>query len=593
MNNSLLIKRFSSSEKFIPEEWNKIATKNKLIKKETPKILILSGNMKSINKDFEIYSESRLIFYVKNQDVFINLEEFNESFFTKNIVEEILHGNLIPITDSSFCIYEETRDKLFLFSSCCGSSTIYFTKINNDSIFVSHTDYLSKLKKYSISNLGLSEIVRFGANYSSGTIFKELKRIPFSSVLISESNNCYLLGSYYPNVLSLKIKNIEVSDLLKKVISSYQINKYSILFSAGIDSTVISEISNSLEDVALYYMKHSADDKTDIKFIEEIEQKKRNVNTFTYERDFEEFVNTIRAYSLPTLDFSILPTLQILSKSSKFSKNIFDGLGGDSGFGFPEIKNIKTWNKLKNLNFINQISSKILLKLFSYGFYIRNINYILFILARLSFSKYPEISQFACNPYSFSQLKTTKKDWKNIEIEMIDVIDSCLGKNKVSNEIRYVIAHNCLENVVPMAKTGQSILRENIQVFYPFYHPLVISYALKYVYGVKKFFSKELGFKPILKKFLLNKGLSFAFVTRQKVGFQPPLKEILLDNKYKQSINKILNEDSPYLDKYFSKEFLKVIKKKNYINKCKTIKELYLVWSYLSIKVWLRNFSLV
>ena len=87
MNNLLLIKRFSSSEKFIPEEWKKIAIKNKLIKKETKKIFILSGNMKSINKDFEIYSESKLIFYLKNQDVFINLDELNESLFTKNVVE--------------------------------------------------------------------------------------------------------------------------------------------------------------------------------------------------------------------------------------------------------------------------------------------------------------------------------------------------------------------------------------------------------------------------------------------------------------------------------------------------------------------------
>ena len=65
------------------------------------------------------------------------------------------------------------------------------------------------------------------------------------------------------------IKNIELGDLLRKVISSYQINKYSILFSAGIDSTVITEISNSLEEVTLFHMKHSADDKNDIKFIED------------------------------------------------------------------------------------------------------------------------------------------------------------------------------------------------------------------------------------------------------------------------------------------------------------------------------------
>ena len=46
----------------------------------------------------------------------------------------------------------------------------------------------------------------------------------------------------------------------------------------------------------------------------------------------------------------------------------------------------------------------------------------------------------------------------------------------------------------------------------------------------------------------------------------------------------------PALDQYFSNKFLDSINDINCIKKCKTYKELCMIWSYLSIKIWLLEF---
>ena len=319
-----------------------------------------------------------------------------------------------------------------------------------------------------------------------------------------------------------------------------------------------------------------------------MENRGYQIKKIVQNRDINTLIKTINSYSLPTIDFSILPTEQILKKSCLFSSQIIEGTGGDAWFGFSEIKNLKVWNYLSPFCNFSFFASSMLMKLFSKRINIKILNYILYVFSRLSSSKRPEISQLASNPYSLSQMKTSKNDWKIIEKNICNQIDN-LSISKTSKAENYRTADACLVAISQFsAKTGQTSLRTNSQIYYPYFHPLVVSYAMHL--EPNQIFTKKLGYKVILKRFLMQIGFASFYVKRKKLGFQPPLLEILLDKDNIDFINSLLLEKSPKLDKYFTQEFLKSIKDIKSLKNCKSIKELYMIWSYLSIKIWMKNF---
>ena len=590
MKNVLLIKN-SLKNLDLPEKWLNFKNQNKLFGVELNNLSIICSYFNQRQDNFKIFSESKLIFYSKNRDDFIKLNNI-DLFYRSNdkFIEDIKNGNLFPVTDSCFCTYDNVKEKLYVFSSCCGSGTIFFTESNNETYFSSHTQFLSNIRKFSISKIGLSEIIRFGANYSSTTIFNELNKIPFANIIVVSSRKLKFIKSYYPKISSLNSNNIDFKVLFEKIINSYELKKASILFSSGVDSTVILESAKSIKNRELLYMRHKHNDFSDNKYLDYIESEGNRIRKFIYNKKIDQFVKTINSYSLPTIDFSILPTEQLIKKSFLYSNQILEGTGGDAWFGFTEINNLNIWNLLSPFYEFSQISSQLLLNLFVKRKKIKLINYLLYIISRLSFLKRPEISQLVSNPYSFSQMKTSKKEWKIIEKTICNQIDSLLNKNSSKFE-KFRITDACLVAISQFAaKTGQTSLRVDSNIYYPYFHPLVVSYAMKL--KPSQIFSKEFGFKVILKNFLLKKGYPSYYIKRIKVGFQPPLKDILLDKENRDFMNSLLIEKSPCLDKFFSNKFLNSIQDINFIKNCTTIKELYMIWSYLSIKIWIKQFIL-
>ena len=614
--NLLLIKKFSKSDKKIPQSWTNICNKYKLEFFRFSNISIISSYIYYLNKSTIIFSEYKQIFFSKNDNIFINLTNINK--FYKNdadFINDINEGNLWPINDSCFCIYEKNKDELTLFSSCAGPGTFFYTKLKNSYYFSNHTYYLKGLRKYKISKYGLCEIIRFGANYSEKTILDEIKKIPFARVAILSSENFKLKNSYYPKINSLDSGKPEFKELFEKIINSYELNKASILFSTGVDSTVMTEFSKSINDIELYNMKHlknSKDNKwkrdksgywslktkkdnnkeelTDQDYIDDAILQGYKIKQLTYEKmDLKKFIETINSYSLPTIDFGILPTKQLLENSLNFSDNIFDGTGADSLFGFKEINTIKIWNRISPFNFLAPICSSILLKLFEKGIYIKYLNYALSIISRLSFSRRAEISHLASNPYSYSQMNLKKKDWQKIEFEIKEEIDGIVPSNNSEVDLFFSIGYGLLVGIAQYApKTAQTLLRNNSQIYFPYCHPLMVSYASKF--DKDDLFSKELGFKKILKKFLFERGFPSRYIKRKKLGFQPPLIKLLSEKEYIDFLNKIFKISYPELDQYFSNSFLKTINNNNCLKKCKSYKELCMIWSYISIKIWLYEF---
>ena len=424
-----------------------------------------------MNDNTIIFSEYKQIFFSNNQNIFINIFDINK--FYKNeldLISEIEAGNLWPITDSCFCIYEKKKDDLILFSSCTGPGTIFYTKVKNEYYFSNHTFYLKNLKKYKISKYGLSEIIRFGANYSEKTLLDQVYKIPFAKIAISTKNNFKFKKSYYPKIKSINLKDNDFKGIFKKIINSYELNDASILFSTGVDSTVMTEFAKSIENVELFFMKHLKKSKENLwiqdsrgnwkktfkksrpknelkeeQYIEDAKLYGYKINELTYEKlDLQEFIETIKSYCLPTIEFGILPTKQLLDKSLNYSSNVFDGTGADALFGFLEINTIKVWKLISPLNLLGNICSSILLELFKKGIYLKYLNYLLSIISRIAISKRPEISHLASNPYSYAQMKMSKKEWKDVEFKIKEEIDGLVPKNNSDVDLFFSIGYGVI-----------------------------------------------------------------------------------------------------------------------------------------------------
>ena len=106
----------------------------------------------------------------------------------------------------------------------------------------------------------------------------------------------------------------------------------------------MTEFAKSIENIELFYMKHlkktkqnrwiqessgnwklasenkhhNTNELTEEKYIEDEKSNGYQINELTYEKlNLQEFIETIKSYCLPTIEFGILPTKQLLDKIIK------------------------------------------------------------------------------------------------------------------------------------------------------------------------------------------------------------------------------------------------------------------------------------
>ena len=80
MKNLLLIKRFSNSDKKIPQSWIDLCKTNKLEFFKFSNISILSSHIYYLNNNTIIFSEYNQSFFSNKQNIFINISDINKFF---------------------------------------------------------------------------------------------------------------------------------------------------------------------------------------------------------------------------------------------------------------------------------------------------------------------------------------------------------------------------------------------------------------------------------------------------------------------------------------------------------------------------------
>jgi asparagine synthetase B (glutamine-hydrolysing) len=242
-----------------------------------------------------------------------------------------------------------------------------FYTYNSDGIVLGESlQDLVEVKKTTISKDSTDFYNRFGFIYPPYTVYEDIFVLtPYMRVSVNLPSVERLLN--YPTVdQSFSLKDVEVSDLIKKhiqiEIAKSAANKL-ILFSGGIDSSVILGIVNEQEDNVEALTCHMPS------FSSETTKSKSMCSEIQIPHEVIHIKNDLSQYAIEFLEQTLEPISDKISpvfgaildsispNKAKKSFTIIDGQGADSLFcGLPHDKVYDFYKKAEHLPFRNLLS---------------------------------------------------------------------------------------------------------------------------------------------------------------------------------------------------------------------------------------------
>lgn len=282
--------------------------------------LVLIANAEIYNYD-KLVSEYNLDNFKTNSDCEIILKLI-EKFYENDLKEAVL--KTIPLLDGdfAFCVYDN-KDYIVLRDEL-GVKPLYYTSDVNIFAFASESKALKNVNgknisslnpRYAIFNDTLIKIRDEFTRYESELSYEELKA-------------------------ELKINILEATKKRTK-----GLNKVALLFSAGVDSTLIAVLLKKLNvNTTLYTI--GTENSQDLKFAKQVARdldmplKTWTINQEIIEKYFEDAINTIEENNLMKIGVGMTIKLTSQLAAKDYQKVILSGQGADELFcGYNRYKN--------------------------------------------------------------------------------------------------------------------------------------------------------------------------------------------------------------------------------------------------------------
>lgn len=504
-----------------------------------------------------------------------------------------LEGRVVQAVDDCSLACDVSSQQIILRSSCAGASTFYYHFQEGCLLFSDSLARLKAARDAPLDPLGLSEIIRFGANYTRRTLLQGIYRLPFSHSLSCRPGEtpveqAYRNYAYNPDpYLTEQDVSQQVEDYIEENLSRIK-GERELLFSGGVDSILLAlygvrsgHVSRGwfyamgADDPEIRWARSAADIiGLDLKIIE---------NTVT----LESINQAIAAYSLPTLDFSIITTHALGAQVAKQRQGstYIDGTGGDAWFGFGSLSHAELWNKLNHFQNASQpLASLLYSRLLQHeeSPVIRPLK----VISRLPVHKSAGLSHLCANPV-YRQLLTLNQDkWGIIENDELALFQSLSQDELLSDKGEVILSDATMIAVAQFAaKSGQWSLGISNGTLYPYLMPNMVELGRHLPEHL--IFNKGTA-KPVLKKLVARSELGEAYAYRKKSGFQPPLQRMLEDPRSLPEVLGVFersDETDPYWTDYARNLPRRLMGKGARLK----IGGLYGLWCVYSIKVWLAN----
>tara|TARA_Y100000389_G_scaffold204677_1_gene258804 strand:+ start:13175 stop:15094 length:1920 start_codon:yes stop_codon:yes gene_type:complete len=548
-------------------------------------------------------------------------ESHNIIFKTESDTEVVLKGyevfgidGLLSKLDGmyAFAIWDENKKKLFLARDKFGEKPLFYTNdVSNGLIFSSSiTSLLNLIDQKKISKESLFNYLNLSYLIGNKTFFDNIKQLEPSS---------YIMFNQNLSIEKIKVKKYwKLENLVLRKKNNYDINEatsiFNELFSKSVSKRLVSDIhpgsflSGGVDSslIAIDMAKNSESNfvshnlKFDQKNFDESYYAKQVSNLYGIKTYFHEmpnaktiaidFDNIIEAMDQPLADTAFISNYYISKMSSKISKVILSGDGGDELFGGYEtytadyLKGLVNFlpnslNKFVNKNLISKLKSNYekkidtsyKLKIFFYHCNLKEEH--AHILWRSIFNNY-ELSQFSLNEiedYSKRFLNELSEEHKLVN--KANLID-----RNIFLDLKTWFPNNIL------TKIDRSSMFHSQETRLPFLDPEIIKFSFNLNQKLKaKIFNKKI----ILRNSLQDK-MGKKFIKRKKAGFNTPIGHWMIkDKNFNELTMSLLKTD--FMKSLIPKEFVDDLIKKH-INRIED--NSFKLFNLIVLSQWVKNNNL-
>jgi asparagine synthetase B (glutamine-hydrolysing) len=430
------------------------------------------------------------------------------------------------------CTVVVTGDEVSLRSSGSGGSTMFVHRTPEYVAFAPSISQLAAARHAPLDQLGIAELLRFGAGYTRRTLLEGVERVPFGhslTITLGRADDRRQVETYDrdadPRMTATRAR-AETSDALRAALAQLPEHP-ALLFSGGVDSTVLAQTMQQLDrPFSAYMVSLHPDDPEPAHAAAIARHLGVSLTTIPLTLGFDDVLATATSYAVPTVDFSVLPTLaagrRALAEANGPAR-VLDGTGGDAWFGFGELANATIWRRLQRLAWLRGLGSSTFAR-FATNDGARALR-PLKVLARIPRRPAPGLGHLSATPLYGQLLSLQAQQWEQLDEELLALWHG-LTAGRPQDDLSQLLVMDAtlIATARFAAKTSQWSLSARAGTFYPYLSPGVRTVARRLPASLLVSGGTS---KPVLKDLMAHNGLPSELARRPKSGFQPPLLALL------------------------------------------------------------------
>jgi asparagine synthase (glutamine-hydrolysing) len=545
----------------------------------------------------------------------IELKSFSSSSDTETLLKIIETKGLYEAIKKidgmfAFVLYDKLKKKIFLARDKFGEKPLYVGLIKNKIVFGSELKVFKKFPEFKnkICNEAVNLFFKYSYIPQPYSIYKNIYKIPSGSILeinlqdikIEDNKffhffnkNIYKWFNYEGYINNnLKYKNLKNIDLLVNdfdILFNNKIKEYlnsdvetGTFLSGGIDSSLVTSIASKYKkNLKTFTVGFNVTDYDESKFAKKI-SKELNTDHHEIILDNKDFNNVlpkiIDIYDEPFADSSQIPTFLISQFSSKKTKVILSGDGGDEIFcGYNRYFYIEElWKKFSILDYSSRNKLFKLVSLLPTNILEKLLKFVYKIVYRSK--KIPGNNSFIKILKRFGNVKNIDElyesflccDWDS---QYSRILNINYDKNIMSFEKKKIFKNSFIKNMMYwdtqnyltddiLCKVDRASMFNSLETRHPFLSNEVVEFAINL--DEKYLYNKNKEGKLILRN-TLSKYLPKDLINREKMGFGIPIDDWFRNN-LKEELQNLISDNinfPEFLNKGLITNFLFKHLKKN------------------------------
>jgi asparagine synthase (glutamine-hydrolysing) len=490
----------------------------------------------------------------------------------------------------AICILDLRTNKIFLARDRFGIKPLYY--IFNENFFSFSSEIKSFLAinnfKFKLNKDHLSEYFIFKYLAPPNTLISEVNLLLPGEFIVFENNQIkkkiYYDFQNFNKKIDTKDNKLKVlEEKLKLSVKSQLMSDVSLgcQLSGGVDSSLITlfakKFTKKIETFSILFKEKNLSEEIYIKKVINDLDLINYSSEFNYKNFYNDLCNSIWSFDAPLSQINSVGIFNLAKLAKSRVKVLLSGEGADEIHGgYPRVTRLNIFNLLNKLLQKNLLPSAFIskrLKIFEFNkIFSLDLNDIIILLS---------------STHSF-------KDISNLipKINLLNGLDSrreMIKKINLPNKQKSLIYEMKTFMHDLFIKQDKMTMASSIENRVPFLDNDLVDYSLSnlaysnFDYSYFSNISKKT--KKYLKK-ISTKYFGKSFTYRPKSGFSFPLKKILRNNDFRNSIEE---EVIPQIKKNNLYDLNKIIKIWNNIDKSSS-SELELLFTIIVFEIWLKKF---